>query len=104
MKTQVIQEPPAFVLRANSYDGREEDVEVSFADLRNAKVGDKWENHDCHNCGRDLFEESAEVVYKTEEGVAVLFRTEGTTDSPNPEPWEAEPALRWFEFAEGVKK
>lgn len=104
MKTQVIQEPPAFVLRAESCDGQEEDVEVSFTDLRNAKVGHKWENHDSHNCGRDLFEESAEVVYKTAEGVAVLFRVEGSTDSPNPEPWEADPALRWFEFNEGVKK
>ena len=99
MKMEVIQEKPAFVLRAGSYNGQEEGVEVSFADLRNAKVGDKWENRDSHNCGRDLFEGSAEVVYKTEEGVAVLFRAEGTTDSPNPEPWEAEPCLTWFEFA-----
>ena len=104
MKTQVIQESPAFVLRAESYDGREEDVEVSFAALRNSKVGDRWENRDSHSCGRDLFEESAEVVYKTAEGVAVLIRAEGTTDSPNPDPWEADPSLRWFEFNEGVKK
>ena len=104
MQTETILEKPAFFLQASSYNGREEDVEVSFAALRNSKVGDRWENHDSHNCGRDLFEESAEVVYKTAEGVAVLIRTEGTTDSPNPEPWEAEPCLRWFEFAEGVKK
>ena len=104
MRTETIKEKPAFSLQANSYDGQEEDIEVSFTDLRNAKVGDKWENRDSHNCGRDLFEESAEVVYKTAEGVAVLIRAEGTTDSPNPEPWEADPDLKWFEFAEGVKK
>ena len=104
MQTETILEKPAFSLQANSYDGQKEDIEVSFTDLRNAKVGDKWENRDSHNCGRYLYEQSAEVVYKTDEGVAVLIRVEGTTDSPNPEPWEADPALRWFEFAEGVKK
>ncbi len=104
MQTETILEKPAFVLQASSYNGSDPDVEVSVTDLRNAKVGDKWENRDSHNCGRNLFEESAEVVYKTEKGVAVLFRTEGTTDSSDPEPWEADPDLRWFEFAEGVKK
>lgn len=103
MRTEVIQEKPAYFLRASSYNGREEDVEVSFTDLRNAKVGDKWENHDSHNCGRDLLEESVEVVYKTDKGVAALLRVEGTTDSPNPEPWAQEPRLTWFEFNEGVK-
>lgn len=104
MKTEVIQEKPAYFLRASSYDGREEDVEVTFSDLRNAKVGDKWENRDSNNCGRALWEESIEVVYKTAEGVAVLLRVAGTTDSPNPKVWVQEPQLLWFEFADGVKK
>ena len=104
MKTEVIQEKPAYFLRASSYDGREEDVEVSFTDLHNAKVGAKWENHDSNNCGRALWEESVEVVYKTAEGVAVLLRVWGTTDSPNPEPWNQEPRLTWFEFAKGAGK
>lgn len=103
MKTTVKKEAPAFVLVASSYDRREEDVEVSAADLRNAKVGDKWENFAC-GCGRDVLEESAEIVYRTDKGVAVLFRSERTTDSPFPEPWEEEPRLQWFEFNEGVKK
>lgn len=101
MKTEVIQEEPAYFLRASSYDGREEDVEVTFSDLRNAKAGDKWENRDSNNCGRALWEESIEVVYKTAEGVAVLLRVEGTTDSPNPKFWAQEPRLMWFEFAKG---
>lgn len=104
MQTETIFEQPAFVLQARSDGGQEDDIEVSFLDLRNAKVGDKWENRDSHNCGRDLWEESAEVVYKTAEGVAVLFRKGGTTDSPRPDPWEADPCLKWFEFAKGVKK
>lgn len=103
MLNTVKKEAPAFELVASSYDGREEDVEVSVADLRNSKVGDKWENHSRNNCGRNVLEESAEVVYKTSKGVAVLIRGEGTTDSPNPEPWEAEPYLLWFEFAKGVR-
>ena len=55
-----------------------------------------------HNCGRDLFEESAEVVYKTDKGAAVLFRSWGTTDDPNPEDWEGDLFLKWFEFAKGA--
>ena len=103
MITTVQKEAPAFVLVASSYNGKEEDVEVSAADLRNAKVGDKWENFAC-GCGRDVLEESAEIVYRTDKGVAVLFRSEGTTNSPNPEPWEEEPRLQWFEFAKGAGK
>ena len=44
-------------------------------------------------------EESAEVVYKTTDGVAVLFRAEGTSDEPNPTEWKAKPKLKWFGFA-----
>ena len=42
---------------------------------------------------------SAEVVYKTDDGVAVLHRKWGTTDSPDPERWEDAPELVWYEFA-----
>jgi len=70
METDTKMEKVAFSLSASSYDGDEEPVEVSFADLRKAKVGDKWENTDSHSCGRALREESAEVVYKTDKGAA----------------------------------
>lgn len=102
IKVQTIKEAPAYVLRAGSYNGDEEPVVVSFNDLRKAKVGDRWENKDSHNCGRALWEEALEVVYKTDKGVAVLLRAEGTTDDPNPVPWKQEPRLAWFEFAEGA--
>lgn len=104
METDTKMEKVAFSLLASSYSGNEKPVKVSFADLRTAKVGDKWENTDSHNCGRDLREESAEVVYKTAKGAAVLFRAWGTTDDPNPENFDEEPSLMWFEFAEEAKK
>ena len=99
MKTDVIKEAAAFLLQGSSYNGAGETVEVSYADLRAAEVGASWEAYDDNNCGRALKEESAEVVYKTDRGCAVLFRSWGTTDRPNPEHWESAPKLVWYEFA-----
>lgn len=99
MKTDVIKEAAAFVLQGSSYNGAGEAIEVSYADLRAAEVGASWEAYDDNNCGRALREESAEVVYKTGRGCAVLFRNWGTTDDPNPEHWESAPKLVWYEFA-----
>jgi len=99
MKTEVITERPAFTLQGSSFDGVGEVVEISFAELRKAEVGERWEAFDTHNCRRDLNEESAELIYKTEDGAAVLFRAEGTSDEPSPQPWKAKPRLKWFAFA-----
>lgn len=99
MKTEVIREAPAFVLQGSSYNGAGVPIEVSYAELRTAAVGTIWAGYDNHNCGRDLSEESAEVVYKTEDGAAVLFREWGTTDDSAPEDWEDAPKLVWYEFA-----
>ena len=101
MKTEmdIMKEEAAFEMQGSSYDGDGELVEVSYSDLRAANIGDTWEARDTHNCGRALDEESAEVVYKTEYGAAVLFRNRGTTDDPNPQSWEEAPELVWYEFA-----
>ena len=99
MNVSVKKEVAAFVLQGSSYNGAGEPVEVSYAELRVSEVGDRWLGDDFHNCGRALNEESAEVVYKTTDGVAVLFRNFGTTDSPNPQDWENPPKLIWYEFA-----
>ena len=99
MKTEVVQEYPAFTLQGSSFDGVGDVVEVSFAELKKSEVGERWEALDTHNCGRDLNEENAEVVYKAEDGVAILFRAEGTSDEPSPQPWKAKPRLTWFAFA-----
>ena len=99
MKVSVKKEVAAFVLQGSSYNGCSEPVEVSYADLRAAEVGSSWEAYDDNNCGRALREESAEVVYKTPQGAAVLFRCWGTTDSPDLQSWKNAPELVWYEFA-----
>lgn len=96
---EIKKEEAAFEMLGSSYDGDGELVEVTYADLRAANIGDMWEARDTHNCGRSLDEESAEVVYKTERGAAVLFRNWGTTGDSNPEHWESAPKLVWYEFA-----
>ena len=98
MKMTVIKEAPAFTLQGSSYNGVGELVEVRYDDLHFAGIGKMWEGRDNHNCGRALNEESAEVIYKTNHGCAVLFRSWGTTDSTNPERWKKEPKLVWYEF------
>ena len=99
MRMSVKKEAAAFVLQGSSYNGAGEEVEVSYADLRAANIGDTWEAFSDDNCGRDVCEESAEVVYRTGRGCAVLFHDWGTTDDPNPETWESTPELVWYEFA-----
>ena len=99
MKVSVKKEVAAFVLQGSSYNGAGEEVEASYADLRAANIGDTWEAFSDDNCGRAVHSESAEVVHKTTQGAAVLFRNWGTTDSPNPESWEEAPELVWYEFA-----
>lgn len=99
MKTEVKKEAAAFVLQGSSYNGAGEEVEVSYADLRAANIGDTWKAFSDDNCESDVCEESAEVVYRTGRGCAVLFRDWGTTDDPNPETWESTPELIWYEFA-----
>ena len=99
MEMEVKKEAAAFVLQGSSYNGCGEPVAVSYATLRAAKIGDKWGGYDNHNCGRAVRSESAEVVYRTTQGAAVLFHSWGTTDSPDPQDWEKTPELVWYEFA-----
>ena len=99
MKVSVKKEVAAFVLQGSSYNGCGEPVEVTYEALALAGVGDAWEAYDNHNCGRAVHSESAEVVYKTDRGCAVLFRSCGTTDEPDPEDWRDAPELVWYEFA-----
>lgn len=99
MQTTVVREEPVFtIVGANGWDGGRKIVSVSWSDLRNAHVGTRWEAHDPTNCVRASRSEEAEVVYRSREGVAVLFRKLGTTDSPEPEPLESV-ELVWFDFA-----
>lgn len=98
MKVSIKKEAAAFVLQGSSYIGCGAPVEVNYEELRFASVGDTWTAYDSHNCGRAVHNESAEVVYRTTQGAAVLFHSWGTTDSPDPQRWEADPELVWYEF------
>ena len=98
MKTNTIKESPVFYLSASSYNGGGETIEVSISMLKKADVGTKWESNDFSNCGRGVHEESIEVVYKNASGCAVLYKEWGTTDGSDPEDYEEDPELIWFEF------
>lgn len=94
METRVIVERPLFTLTTENYDDSGM-LRVYASDLKNADVGERFVPCTCSNCGRGVNEESLEVVYKSDSGIAVLYRHYGTTDSSNPEEWEHDPELIW---------
>lgn len=75
MNTNVIYENPIFAV-SKPYPGR--DFELYASDLKNAPVGYTWEtgNQDRYPNRTCEWTESFEIVYKTENGVAVLYRSE----------------------------
>lgn len=97
MKTNVIIEQPIFILESSDWNGSVS-REIYVSDLQKANVGDIFIPHNDSNCGRAKKEEKIEIVYKTENGVGVLYRCYGTTDSPNPREWENDPELFWIEL------
>lgn len=98
MNTRVLVEEPMFVLQSTcAWSDKGDFIEVYAADLRRAAAGTKWSADSCDN-GRGNDCESAEVVYKTADGVAVLYKRWGTTDSDDPTPWNNEPELWWIEL------
>jgi hypothetical protein len=98
MQTKVVKEEPALVLEGrNGYSYEYEVTEVSWETLRNSAVGQKWMALDHSNCVRDSRNESATVVFKNDQGVAVLVRRWGTTDDQWPQNWETL-ELVWYEF------
>ena len=98
MKTKVIVEQPVFTLTSSSYNSNGEPYSVTVEMLKGADVGKKWESNDFSNCGRGVHEESIEIVYKNASGCAVLYKEWGTTDGSDPEDYEEDPELIWFEF------
>ena len=98
MKTVVMTEEPMFALQSScAWSDKGSVIEIYATDLRRAEVGTTWSADYCDN-GRSNDCESAEVVYKTNSGVAILYRRWGTTDSDDPEPWENAPELWWIEL------
>lgn len=75
MKTTVIRENPIFAV---SKPYTEDDFELYASDIKDAPIGFKWETHnqDCYpNCTCE-WAESFEIIYKTKNGAAVLYRSE----------------------------
>ena len=102
MKTDAIKEKNiAFEMHAISYGTGWKTVSVSFNSLRNCKVGDVFECYPEENITRGVREEQATVIYKKDNGVAILHECWGTTEDENPQRWEDDPLLCWYEFEEG---
>ena len=97
MKTDAVKELEAFRV-INSDFNQYSERKVSWSELKEAKVGDAFKCDSNSNCGRDVCQETAKVVYKDESGVAVLFETYRTSDDPDPKVIEKEPVLTWFSF------
>lgn len=98
MYRNVYIEQPALILYAFSYDGGNPPIKISYETLRHASIGDMWEALDAHGCERGLHEKRATLIFKKNNGCAVLVETFGTTNDPNPEKFELEPNLIWFSF------
>jgi len=98
METKVIKEMSevAFVLDSSDYNKSYDSLIVPWQELRKAKAGTEWEA-DFPHCGRNSYRESAKVVYKDNEGVAVLLRIDKSTDSPDPE-YSHTLQIAWFAF------
>jgi hypothetical protein len=98
METAVVCQAPAFTLQGWSHwDHRREEVSVSWDELKAAKPGDKWEARDPSNFRRGSENQEAVVVYKDDNGVAVLHRTYGFTNDERPSKFVSL-ELVWYEF------
>lgn len=104
MKTEVVKEVPAFVLRGYSYYTTGEVITVSYTDLRTSDVGDTWDASPPHSNERGCHHEQAELVYKADDGCAILFYSWGSTNERDPKDWAGEPILRWYNFTLGEKE
>ena len=100
METGIIIEDPIFTLRGGSgwSDESDELTLVGIDDLKRAGVGQEWLALNRTNIGRDAYSASLKVVYKDQDGVAVLLRCWGTRDTPAAPEWEDPPVLHWVEF------
>jgi hypothetical protein len=97
MKTNVVISAPAFTLWSLDYNGSAK-LDVTFDDLKRFPVGHIISVSRYNSCGRGVDEETLQIVYRDERGASCLLRHFGTTDEPNPEEWEKDPELIWFEF------
>ena len=99
MQTDIRIEKPLMVLDGgSSYSDEGENLPITARMLREAEVGKVFRSY-MGNVIRDSVEESFEIVYKNDRGVAGILRTYGHTDSPSQNnSYENEPMLIWFEL------
>ena len=78
MKVNTIKEQPVFTVD-KPYLG--DDLEIYASDLKAAEVGKEWhtENQDCYPNRTCTWSESYKVVYKDDNGVAVLYHYDEAT-------------------------
>ena len=98
MNTRTITEQPLLGIE-KPYEG--DDLKIYAADLKAAEVGTKWEteNQDRYPNRTCVWVESFTVVYKDDNGVAVLYRCEEATGGLDYYHAE-ETELIWVELAE----
>lgn len=96
MEVRTITEQPLLGIE-KPYEG--DDLKIYAADLKAAEVGQKWEteNQDRYPNRTCVWTESFTVVYKDENGVAVLYRCEEASGNNYYQPEETE--LIWVELA-----
>ena len=96
MKTKVTVEAPAFTVSYSSFNSCYS-RDVSWRELKLSNIGDIF-SAGSDACGRDVCDKSAKVVYKDDQGVALLFTTERSADTPEGESLPTLVYLEWFQF------
>lgn len=94
MDTQYVKEHPIAHLQNSSYD-EEYTLDIWPSDLKAVPVGYVFTPEKLF-CGRDVREESMEIVYKNDDGVAAVKTVRRTSDDPTPQEWYDPAAIIWF--------
>ena len=98
MKTKVVTQEPAFSVEYSDYNVNGS-RSVTWEELRKDPVGTQYTVQVSGTCGRDVYDETAKIIYKDDTGVAILFQVDCSTDDPNPREYSKEPELCWYQFA-----
>ena len=94
---KIIEREPAFTVSYYDYNNSYS-RDVSWRELENAKVGDTFSPIFNSFCGRDVYDETATVLYKDAHGILVRFVVERTADSPEGEELPSLCKIEYFKF------
>ena len=102
MAVRVVNQSPAFTLSAFDYNGEGEEILITWQDLMNSKVGDRW----CARSGNTLREcitwDELEIIYKSENFILAINSWESIGTYPN-YPVEVKARLILFNLNPEVK-